>query len=269
MADDTVSSARNKKLQSVLLKRCTLLVLSCGALIGHPRWGVRALRQSITKAFVCLSLIISLLPLKAQAEQIQISGTVQDSTGAVIPGSQVSLTSSGSTQAAETNADGRFSFSVPAGSSGIIRVVANGFAAAEQNWTAATNPIQLTIVLQAGAGSERIVVSAARSELKLSEVPGSAVQLTSEDISANPSLNTDDMLRQVPGFSLFRRSSSRIANPTTLDASLRGLGGSGPSQALVLEDRVPLVDPFNGWIYWDQLPRTELASVEVFRGDES
>ncbi len=269
MADDTVSSARNKKLQSVLHKRCTLLVLSCGALIEHPRWGVRALRQSITKAFVCLSLIISLLPLKAQAQQIQISGTVQDSTGAVIPGSQVSLTSSGSTQAAETNADGRFSFSVPAGSSGTIRAAANGFTEAEQDWTAAAQPIQLTIILQAGAGSERIVVSAARSELKLSEVPGSAVQLTSEDISANPSLNTDDMLRQVPGFSLFRRSSSRIANPTTLGASLRGLGGSGPSRALVLEDGVPLVDPFGGWIYWDQLPRAELASVEVFRGGES
>jgi outer membrane receptor protein involved in Fe transport len=77
------------------------------------------------------------------------------------------------------------------------------------------------------------------------------------------------MLRQVPGFSLFRRSSSRIANPTTLGASLRGLGGSGPSRALVLEDGVPLVDPFGGWVYWDQVPRAELSSIEVFRGGES
>ncbi|HEY4660181.1 MAG TPA: TonB-dependent receptor, partial [Terriglobales bacterium] len=75
--------------------------------------------------------------------------------------------------------------------------------------------------------------------------------------------------RQVPGFSLFRRSSSRVANPTTQGVSLRGLGASGPSRALVLEDGVPLVDPFGGWVFWDQIPRAELSSIEVFRGGES
>ena len=105
--------------------------------------------------------------------------------------------------------------------------------------------------------------------MKLSEVPGSAVELSPEDISANAGLTLDDVLRQVPGFSLFRRSSSRVANPTTQGVSLRGLGASGPSRALVLEDGVPLVDPFGGWVFWDQVPRAELSSVEVFRGGES
>jgi outer membrane receptor protein involved in Fe transport len=105
--------------------------------------------------------------------------------------------------------------------------------------------------------------------MKLSEVPGSAVALSSEDIAANASLTLDDVLRQVPGFSLFRRSSSRVANPTTQGVSLRGLGASGPSRALVLEDGVPLVDPFGGWVFWDEVPRAELSSVEVFRGGES
>jgi outer membrane receptor protein involved in Fe transport len=105
--------------------------------------------------------------------------------------------------------------------------------------------------------------------MKLSDVPGSAVQLSTTDVAANPSLNLDDLLRQVPGFSLFRRSSSRTANPTTQGASLRGLGASGPSRALVLEDGVSLVDPFGGWVYWDRIPRAELSSVEVFRGGAS
>ena len=77
------------------------------------------------------------------------------------------------------------------------------------------------------------------------------------------------LLRQVPGFSLFRRSSSRVANPTTQGVSLRGVGASGPSRATVLEDGVPLVDPFGGWVYWDRIPRAELSSVEVFRGGSS
>jgi iron complex outermembrane receptor protein len=107
------------------------------------------------------------------------------------------------------------------------------------------------------------------TEMKLSEVPGSTVLLSSAEIDANPALTTDDLLRQVPGFSLFRRSSSRVANPTTQGVSLRGLGASGPSRALVLEDGIPMADPFGGWVYWDRIPRTELSSVEVVRGGAS
>lgn len=105
--------------------------------------------------------------------------------------------------------------------------------------------------------------------MKLSDVPGSAVLLNQQDVQANPALTLDDVLRQVPGFTLFRRSSSRVANPTSQGVSLRGLGASGPSRALVLEDGVPIVDPFGGWVYWDRIPRAELASVEVFRGGAS
>ena len=194
---------------------------------------------------------------------------VQDATGAAIPGAQVTLHSSGSSQTTTTNVEGRFSFTALSISSGSVRVVANGFAPAEQEWPRAAGESQLTFVLRGVAQGERIVVSATRSELKLSEVPGSAVELSPEDISANAGLTLDDVLRQVPGFSLFRRSSSRVANPTTQGVSLRGLGASGPSRALVLEDGVPLVDPFGGWVYWDQVPRAELSSVEVFRGGES
>jgi hypothetical protein len=41
-------------------------------------------------------------------------------------------------------------------------------------------------------------------------------------------------LRDVPGFSLFKRSSSLVANPTTQGISLRGIGSSGASRTLVL-----------------------------------
>jgi len=30
-----------------------------------------------------------------------------------------------------------------------------------------------------------------------------------------------------------------------------------------------MVDPFGGWVYWDRIPRSEIASVEVFRGGAS
>ena len=227
------------------------------------------MRHRIFRTAVCLFFALSGLVLFAQSQQFTISGTVQDSTGAVIPNAQVTLTSQGRSQATTTSSDGKFIFTIAGGSSGLVRAAASGFAPSEQTFAASSESVELKFVLRGVAQAERVVVTAARSGIKLSEVPGSAAQLSIEDIAANPSLTTDEMLRQVPGFSLFRRSSSRIANPTTLGASLRGLGGSGPSRALVLEDGVPLVDPFGGWVYWDRLPRAELSSVEVFRGGES
>jgi outer membrane receptor protein involved in Fe transport len=213
--------------------------------------------------------IFLLLSWNAQAQQVAISGMVQDATGAAISGAQVTLRFSGSTYTAYTTTDGKFSFTAPMGASGGITVAAEGFSPAERTWRGSSEGTQLNFVLRGVAQGERVVVSATRSELKLSAVPGSAVEFSPEDLSANAGLTLDDVLRQVPGFSLFRRSSSRVANPTTQGVSLRGLGASGPSRALVLEDGVPLVDPFGGWVYWDQVPRAELSSVEVFRGGES
>jgi len=92
------------------------------------------------------------------------------------------------------------------------------------------------------------------------------IQLTSTDVVATPALTLDDKLRQVPGFSLFRRSSSRIANPTTLGVSLRGLGsGSGASRAVVLEDGIPIADPFGSWVYWDRVPLEAVSDIEVMQ----
>ena len=229
------------------------------------------MRLRIVRAPSCcvVSFVLLILPILAQAQQITVGGVVEDPSGAAIQGAQVTLSSSGSTQFQNSGAEGKFSFSVQAGTSGKIRVIAAGFSPAEQDWSTNSKPVQLTFILRGEAQGEQVVVTAARSGLKLSEVPGSAIQLSQEDIAANPALTTDDMLRQIPGFALFRRSSSRISNPTTLGASLRGLDGSGPSRALVLEDGVPLVDPFGGWVYWDRVPRAELSSVEVFRGGES
>ena len=42
----------------------------------------------------------------------------------------------------------------------------------------------------------------------------------------------DDTLRQIPAFSLFRRTSSLVAHPTTQGVSLRGIGPSGVSRTL-------------------------------------
>ena len=82
-------------------------------------------------------------------------------------------------------------------------------------------------------------------------------------------MTTDDKLRQVPGFSLLRRSGSQTANPTSQGVSLRGLGASGASRALVLADGIPLNDPFGGWIYWARVPQSSLNEVQIVPGGVS
>jgi len=213
------------------------------------------------------ALAAMLVSIPAAAQQSGVTGFVRDSTGAAIAGASITLRSEHFEMTVSSGEDGGFAFSNVPDSSGTIHVSAQKFAELNESWT--KNSVPLKIVLHPAGPNESVVVSASRSTMRLSEVPGSAVLLAPADIAANPGLTLDDVLRQVPGFSLFRRSSSRTANPTTQGVSLRGLGASGPSRALVLEDGVPIVDPFGGWVYWDRIPRAELSNIEVFRGGSS
>ena len=113
---------------------------------------------------------------------------------------------------------------------------------------------------------EPVVVTATRTEQRLGEAPASVTVLTREDVRQTAAQSLDDLLRQVPGFSLFRRSSSLVSHPTTQGVSLRGIGPSGASRALVLLDGIPINDPFGGWVYWDRVPLQSVEQVEVVRG---
>jgi outer membrane receptor protein involved in Fe transport len=116
---------------------------------------------------------------------------------------------------------------------------------------------------------EVVVVTATRTEQPIEETVALATVVSAEKLTSSPSLVLDDALRQVPGFSLFRRSSSLVAHPTTQGVSLRGIGPSGAGRSLVLFDEIPLNDPFGGWIQWSRVPLLALRSVEVVRGATS
>jgi outer membrane cobalamin receptor len=99
-----------------------------------------------------------------------------------------------------------------------------------------------------------------------SETPASLTLLNKEEIRLVPGIQLDDRLRQIPGFSLFRRTSSIAANPTTQGVSLRGVGSTGASRTLVLWDSIPINDPFGGWVYWDRFDPYYLDRIEVLEG---
>ncbi|HEY1108656.1 MAG TPA: TonB-dependent receptor [Opitutaceae bacterium] len=111
-----------------------------------------------------------------------------------------------------------------------------------------------------------MVVTANRMQQAPTEVAATLKVLYADTLRATPSATLDGALRSVPGFSLFRRSDSFSANPTAQGVSLRGLGPTGASRALLLLDGVPLNDPFGGWVAWTKLPREGLGRVEVVPG---
>jgi outer membrane receptor protein involved in Fe transport len=231
------------------------------AISRSPAPAVRG--RAFCRALIAVGFVLSMVPM-VRAQQIRVSGVVRDSSAASIAGAQVELRAGSYTASTTSDSSGEFAFERVPGPAGTVVVNARGFDSLEKAWTAATdNTARLELTLAPSAVNQSVIVTATRSQTLLSDVPLSDIQLTRADVQAIPALTLDDSLRQIPGFSLFRRSSSRTANPTTQGVSLRGLGASGSSRALVLEDGMPLNDPFGAWVYWDRVPRESISDIEI------
>jgi outer membrane receptor protein involved in Fe transport len=224
------------------------------------RLTVLAIRNLAT----ALILFCLLVPRPIQAQNVRVEGVVRDSSGGSVPGAQVELHAQSFAASTITDAAGAFAFQNVQEPSGTLTVTANGFQSSTAQWTWSPGaPAHVEITLTASLLNQRVEVTAHRASTLLIDVPISDIQLTREELQDTPALTLDDDLRQVPGFSLFRRSSSRTANPTTQGVSLRGLGANGASRALVLQDGIPLNDPFGGWVYWDRVPAESIAAIEI------
>jgi outer membrane receptor protein involved in Fe transport len=132
-----------------------------------------------------------------------------------------------------------------------------------------SGPQEMRFVLEPFSLREEVVVSAEGTPTEIGETPASIVSVNRTQIETSAAPVIDDILRQTAGFSLFRRTDSRTANPTTQGASLRGLNPSGASRAAVLLDSVPLNDPFGGWVPWSSVPPISIEQIEALRGGAS
>src|SRR5262245_26965910 len=113
------------------------------------------------------------------------------------------------------------------------------------------------------------VVTATRAPRPVREVTSTVTVIPRAELERSPGVRVDDILRAVPSFATFRRTSSVAADPTAQGVNLRNVGPSGVSRALVLLDGVPVNDPFGGWVYWRSLPRLGLERVEIAPGAAS
>lgn len=216
-------------------------------------------RRSVKFTITALALCLFTMPLQAT-----VTGRIVDSRRQPVGGAFIAATGRFSQQTTTSDAEGRFT--LPVEPPVTVRVTVPGFLTHE---ALIEDALALDIVLDRLTAAGEITVTASRSRLPVADSPSSTVVVSREELQASASPVIDDALRAVPGFTLFRRSGSRTANPTSQGVSLRGVGASGASRTSVLDEGIPLNDAFGGWVYWGRVPVAAIDRIEVVRGGSS
>jgi len=228
------------------------------------------IRNTTSLALAIVVIIISGTGLSQEKASFQVEGIVRDESGAPVPGAEVTLSKGRFRASQPTDREGRFHFPDTPIAAGTLTVRSGVFTPVQQSWDASTQgsrPIEITLAPK--ALTERVTVTATRTEQRVSDSASSVTVLSQEDLATSGGITLDDALGEIPGFMLYRRNGSLTANPTSLGVSLRGVGTSGASRALVISDGIPLTDPFGGWVFWDRVPSTSVGAVEVVEGGVS
>jgi outer membrane receptor protein involved in Fe transport len=202
----------------------------------------------------------------AAAQTGSITGSVADQTGARIPGATVQLT--GTTNAVTTSGSGgQYAFRSVAPGSYAIEVTLVGFSpATRSNITVADTNVDVpTVTLEIAGLSDRVVVSATKSDTALIDAPATMSVLTGATIAASATENYGDLLRSVPGLNVIQ-TSARDINVTSRQAT-----STLANTQLVLVDGRSIYLDFFGIVLWDLLPTSlsDVKQIEVVRGPAS
>lgn len=221
---------------------------------------------------VFILILFACSPIFSQESNKKIfRGKTSDAAGLPVENAEVKIVSkSGRTSLCQSEPEGKFACEVAFDEDFTLEIRAQGFSILRRDFGKLQDfAEELPFTLAVADLREAVVITANRTETRLGETPASIVTLSAAEIETTAAPTVDDALRQVAGFSLFRRSGSRNSNPTAQGVSVRGVGASGASRSLVLFDGVPLNDAFGGWIQWSRVPTIAVAQIEVLRGGAS
>jgi len=202
------------------------------------------MRNSLPGWFAGAGLLLGSLPAISVAQQATtVSGRVLNEAGAPVQGASVSI--SALNIGAYTNAEGRFSFSVPAGRTGPATVTARriGYSPASAAVTLSGAPITQDFTLRTAATQlEGVVVTALGVTREKSQLGTAQQQISAEDLTQTKAMN---LVQQVQG----KISGVQITGAGTQGGStnilIRGANTlAGNNQPLFVVDGVP-VSNFN------------------------
>jgi outer membrane cobalamin receptor len=207
--------------------------------------------MSVVYRLTSISLI-TLFTLSVSSGAARIRGTVLDASGKSIAGARIECAG----KLATSGLDGRFA--IPDAANCEALVSAPGFDSVK---TMIESTGEARVTLQVAGLSQRIVVSATRSETTVEEAGVSASIITRSDLEQREFPPVLDVLREVPGLSVSRNG--RQGGLTSVYAR-----GAQRTATLVLLDGVSLNDP-GGEINFANLTSSAVDRIEVVRSPES
>lgn len=193
--------------------------------------------------------------------QSTIQGQVVDVLGLPLP--NVNLRLIPSEQGTATASNGQYQIEHIAPGSYVLRASAIGFETNERVIDIAPDTL-LTInfvLIERVFTTDEVVVTGARREQALLDVPHSIAVLSTEDLTIRPIIAIDDALRSVSGVQV---QGEQI--------NVRGSSGFSfnvGSRVLLLLDGVPLLTPDVDGVPFEVLPLAQIERVEVFKGPGS
>ncbi len=168
----------------------------------------------------------------AFAQDVTVTGKVNDEAGAGIPG--VNIVVKNSTRGTTTDADGNFSINSPSAKA-TLTMSSIGFTTQDIELNGRTN---LTVQLAADTKSLSEVVVVGYGTQKKETVTGSVVSVKGDELVKSPALNLANTLAgRLPGVTVVNRSGEPGADGATI--RIRGSNTLGNNNALIVIDGIP------------------------------
>ncbi|MCU1382442.1 MAG: hypothetical protein JWL71_1139, partial [Acidobacteria bacterium] len=198
----------------------------------------------------------------AAAQLVDVTGTVTDTSGAVLPGATIDATIAGLSVATTiTDPAGRYRIALAPAALHQLRARMNGFADETIDIRPAADSAPRDFVLRIAAVADEVIVTATRVPESRAATTESIAVFTAKDIQALGATSLVDVLRMVPGLNL--ESTGREGAL----ASLFARGGESDYN-LVLVDGVR-VNQSGGTFDFSRVSGAEIDRLEVVRGGQS
>lgn len=216
---------------------------------------------------VLLAVVLgAAVPTLASAQSV-LSGIVRDTTGAPIPGADVTLRSDSGLEEMTVATDGRGEFVIPnlAAKRYTITARLNGFSVAHSSIDL-PRATRVELTLHPEGVSEAVTVIGQElvgSEAVLRRTPGSYDLLRRADLDATHVFTSSEALRKLPGVTV--RDEEGVGLRPNI--GLRGLNPTRSSKVLLLEDGLPVTyAPYGDNASYYHPPVERFDRIEVLKG---
>ncbi|MDT7603354.1 MAG: hypothetical protein QOF61_1351, partial [Acidobacteriota bacterium] len=188
-------------------------------------------RLAVSRAFcLVLCLLLGGMSASAQTNVGRISGTIKDASGAVVPGSTITVTNAATNlvRTATTDADGFYTVTnLPVGTY-VVSADSSGFKRAEQSGVAVTADARLTIdlALDTGQVSETVLVATSVGET-VNTTSGEVARVVDSQQVQNLALNGRNyiqLLSLIPGVA--QTTDDQLELSTSLATNQQSINGN-------------------------------------------